>query len=94
MILLFIMILKCPDNRNRREIFNIVILATQYYHKYHDYRKIHCSETFISVCLIFTILVPVTLLSDIMIILIIIIITLTMYRDMIKFLLSSIPTHK
>ena len=94
MILLFIMILKCHDNRNQREIFNIVISPTQYYHKYHDYQKIHCSETFISVKyfqLIFTILVLVALLSDIVIISIIMIITLIIYRDM-KFLLSPIPT--
>ena len=94
MILSFIVILECHDNRNQREIFNIVISPTQYYHKYRDHRKIHCSETFISVKyfrLIFTILVPVVLLSDIMIILIIVIITLMIYRDM-KFLLSPIPT--
>ena len=94
MILLFIMILKCHDNRNRREIFNIVISPTQYYRKYHDYQKNHCSETFISVKyfqLIFTILVLVALLSDIVIISIIMIITLMIYRDM-KFLLSPIPT--
>ena len=79
MILPFIMILKCHDNQNRREIFNIVISPTRYYRKYRDYRKIHCSETFISVKyfqLIFTILVPVALLSDIMIISIIVIIIL------------------
>ena len=93
MILSFIMILSCHDNRNRREIFNIVISPTRYYHKYCDYRKIHCSETFISVKyfqLIFTILVPVALLSDIVIISVIVIITLMIYRDM-NFLLSSIP---
>ena len=93
MILSFIVILKCHDNRNRREIFNIVISPTRYYRKYRDYWKIHCSETFISVKyfqLIFTILVPVVLLSDIMIISIIVIITLIIYRDM-KFLLSPIP---
>ena len=49
MILSFIVILKCHDNQNRREIFNIVISPTRYYRKYRDYRKIHCSETFISV---------------------------------------------
>ena len=49
MILSFIVILKYHDNRNRGEIFNIVILPTRYCRKYHDYRKIHCSETFISV---------------------------------------------
>ena len=95
MILSFIVILKCHDNRNRREIFNIVISPTQYYHKYRDYRKIHCSETFISVKyfqLISTILVPVALLSDIVIIWIIVIITLMIYRDM-KFLLSPIPRY-
>ena len=93
MILSFIVILKCHDNRNRREIFNIVISPTRYYRKYHDYWKIHCSETFISVKyfqLIFTILVPVVLLSDIVIISIIVIITLMIYRDM-KFLLLPIP---
>ena len=93
MILSFIVILKCHNNRNRREIFNIVISPTQYYCKYRDYRKIHCSETLISVKyfqLISTILVPVALLSDIVIILIIVIITLMIYRDM-KFLLSPIP---
>ena len=96
MILSFIVILKCHDNRNRREIFNIVISPTQYCHKYCDYRKIHCSETFISVKyfqLIFTILVPGALLSDIMIISIIVIITLMIYCDM-KFLLSPIPTRQ
>ena len=54
----------------------------------------HCLETFISVKhfqLIFTILVPVVLLSDIVIISIIVIITLVIYRDM-KFLLSPIPS--
>ena len=79
MILSIIVILKCHDNRNQREIFNIVISPTQYYRKYHDYQKIHCSETFISVNyfqLIFTIFVPIALLSDIVIILIIVIITL------------------
>ena len=94
MILSFIMILKCHDNLNRREIFNIVISPTQYYRKYLDYQMIHCSETFISVKyfqLIFTILVLVALLSDIVIISIIMIITLMIYRDM-KFLLSPIPT--
>ena len=94
MILSFIVILKCHDNRNRREIFNIVISPTRYYRKYCDYRKIHCSEMFISVKyfqLISTILVPVALLSDIVIISIIVIITLMIYRDM-KFLLSPIPT--
>ena len=93
MILSFIVILKCHDNRNRKEIFNIVISPTRYYRKYCDYRKIHCSETFISVKyfqLISTILVPIALLSDIMIISIIVIITLMIYRDM-KFLLSPIP---
>ena len=93
-ILSFIVILKCHDNRNRREIFNIVISPTRYYRKYCDYRKIHCSETFISVKyfqLISIILVPVSLLSDIVIISIIVIITLMIYRDM-KFLLSPIPT--
>ena len=93
MILSFIVILKCHDNRNRREIFNIVISPTRYYVKYCDYRKIHCSETFISVKyfqLISAILVPVALLSDIVIISIIVIITLMIYRDM-KFLLSPIP---
>ena len=93
MILSFIAILKCHDNRNQREIFNIVISPTRYYHKYCDYRKIHYSETFISVKyfqLNSTILVPVALLSDIVIILIIVIITLMIYRNM-KFLLSPIP---
>ena len=94
MILPFIVILKCHDNQNRREIFNIVLLPTRYYRKYRDYRKIYCSETFTSVKyfqLIFTSLVPVALLSDIMIISIIVIITLMIYRDM-KFLLSPIPS--
>ena len=93
MILSFIVILKCHDNWNRREIFNIVISPTRYYRKYRDYRKIHCSETFMSVKyfqIIFTNLVSVALLSDIMIISIIVIITLMIYRDM-KFLLSPIP---
>ena len=96
MILLFIMILKYHNNRNRREIFNIVISPTRYYRKYRDYQKIHCSETFISVKyfkLIFTILVHVVLLSDIVIISIIMIITLMIYRDM-KFLLSPIPSYQ
>ena len=50
-----------------------VLLATMYYHKYCEYYKIYCSETFTSVkyfhC-IFTILVPVAvaLLSDIVIV--------------------------
>ena len=95
MILSFIMILKCHDNQNRREIFNIIISPTQYYRKYRDYWKIHCSETFISVKyfqLISTILVPVALLSDIVIISIIVIITLMIYCD-IKFLLSPIPSR-
>ena len=94
MILSFIVILKCHDNQNQREIFNIVISSTRYYRKYRDYQKIYCSETIISVNyfqLIFTILVPVALLSDIVIISIIVIITLMIYRNM-KFLLSSIPT--
>ena len=93
MILSFIVILKYHDNQNHREIFDIVISPTRYYRKYCDYQKIHCSETFISVKyfqLIFTILVPVALLSDIVIILIIVIITLMIYRNM-KFLLSPIP---
>ena len=93
MILSIIVILKCHDNRNRREIFNIIISPTQYYRKYRDYQKIQCSETFISVNyfqFIFTISVPIALLSDIMIISIIVIITLMIYRDM-KFLLLPIP---
>ena len=49
MILSFIVILKCHDNQNQTEIFNIVISPTRYYRKYYDYWKIHCSETFISV---------------------------------------------
>ena len=95
MILPFIVILKRHDNQNQREIFNIVISSTRYYRKYRDYRKIHCSETFTSVKyfqLIFTILVPVALLSDIVIISIIVIITLMIYRD-VKFLLSPIPIN-
>ena len=71
MILPFIVILKCHDNQNRRGIFNIVISPTRHYRQYRDYQKIRCSETFISVKyfqLIFTILVPVALLSDIVII--------------------------
>ena len=94
MILSFIVILKCHDNRNRREIFNIVISPIRYYRKYRDYQKIHCLETFISIKyfqLIFTILVPVVLLSDIVIISIIVIITLMIYRDM-NFLLLPIPS--
>ena len=78
-ILSFIMILKCHDNRFRREIFSIVISSTRYYSKYRDNRKIHCSKTCISVKrfhLLFTILVAVALLSDIVIISIIMIITL------------------
>ena len=49
MMLSFIVILKCHDNQNRRDIFNIVISPTRYYCKYRDYQKIHCSEKFISV---------------------------------------------
>ena len=93
MILSIIVILKCHDNRNRREIFNIIISPTQYYRKYRDYQKIYCSETFISVNyfqFIFTISVPIALLSDIMIISIIVIITLMIYHNM-KFLLLPIP---
>ena len=93
MILSFIVILKHHDNQNLREIFNIVISPTRYYRKYRDYRKICCSETFISVkyfCLYLHILVPVALLSDTVIISVIMIITLMIYRDM-KFLLSPIP---
>ena len=96
MILSIIVILKCHDNRNRREIFNIVISPIRYYRKYRDYQKIHCSETFISVNyfqFIFTILVPIVLLSDIVIISIIVIITLMIYRDM-KFLLLPIPNKR
>ena len=60
--IMFIMILKCHNNQNEKELFmiNIEILPTQYCRKYHDYWKIHCSETFISLQLI----------SDIVIILI------------------------
>ena len=70
-ILLFIMILKCHDNWYWREIFSIVLLSTRYYHKYCDYCKIHCSQTFTDVKrfhLIFTILVVVVLFSNIVII--------------------------
>ena len=84
MILSFIVILKCNDNQNRREILNIVISPTQYYRKYWDYRKIHISKIFSTYL---HNLVPVALLSDIVIISIIVIITLIIYRDM-KFLLS------
>ena len=94
-ILLFIVILKCHDNQDQRKIFNIIISSTWYYCKCHDYHKIHCSETCASLkCfhLIFTILVAIVLLSDIMIILIIVVITLMIYRGM-KFLLSPIPSH-
>ena len=97
MILLFIVILKCHNNRNQKEIFNTVISPTQHYHKYHDYQNSHCSETFISVKYfppIFTILVLVALTFKwyIVIISIIVIITLMIYRDM-KSLLLSIPSH-
>ena len=74
-ILSFIMILKCHDNWYRRETFSIVISSTQYYHKYHDHHKIDCSQTCTSVkcChLIFTILVAIAVLSDIVIITLII----------------------
>ena len=67
-ILLFIVTLKCHDNRYEREIFSIIISSTRYYHKHHDYCKIHCSETYISVkCflhVIFTVLVAVVMLQD------------------------------
>ena len=49
MILLYIVILKCHDNRYRREIFIIVISAPQHYHQYCDYRNIYSSKTFTSV---------------------------------------------
>ena len=74
-ILPFIVILQCHNNRYRRETFSIIISLTWYYHKYCNYYKIHCSETCtwcstsITFYLIFTILVAVVLLSDIMIIL-------------------------
>ena len=61
--------LKCHDNRYGRKIFSIAISSIQYYHKYRHYHKIRCPETCTSVkCfhLIFTILVAVVLLSDIM----------------------------
>ena len=48
-ILSYIVILKCHDNRYRREIFIIVILEAQYYCQYRDYRKIYSSKTFTSV---------------------------------------------
>ena len=48
-ILSFIVTLKCHDNRYEREIFSIVMSSTRYYHKHHDYCKIHCSETYTSV---------------------------------------------
>ena len=83
-----IVILKCHDNQYQKEVFSIVI-STWYYR---DYRKIPCSETCTSVkCFhhIFTILVTVVLLSDIVIISIIVTITLMIYCDM-KFLLSPI----
>ena len=57
------------DNRYGRKIFSIAISSIRYYHKYRDYHKIHCSETYTLVKrfhLIFTILVAVALLSDIM----------------------------
>ena len=85
-ILLLIVILKCHDNLYGRKIFSIALSSIRYYHKYRDYRKIHCSETYTSVKrfhLIFTILVTVVLLSDIMIISIIAIIILMTYLDMI-----------
>ena len=94
MIISFIMILKCHNNRYWREILGIVILSTQYYHTYHDYHNIHCSERCTSVkcfSLIFTFLVVVVLLSDIVIILIIVIINLVIYCNM-KFLVLPIPS--
>ena len=71
-ITIFIMILKCHNNRYRRNIFSIVISLTQYYHKYHDYHKIQTCTLVKCFHLIFTILVAVVLLSDIVIILIIV----------------------
>ena len=68
-ILSLIVILKCHDNRYGRKIISITISSIQYYHKYRDYHKIQCPETCTSVKrfhLIFTILVAVVLLSDIM----------------------------
>ena len=94
-ILSLIVILKSHDNLYGRKIFSIALSSIRYYHKYRDYHKIHCSETYTSVkCfhLIFIILVAVVLLSDIMIISIIAIITLMIYLDM-TFLLSPIPTY-
>ena len=93
-ILSLIVILKCPNNLHGRKVFSIATPSIRYYHKYHDYHKIHCSETYRSVQrfhLIFTILVAVVLLSDIMIISIIAIITLMIYLDM-TFLLSPFST--
>ena len=92
-MLSFIVILKCHNNQNQRESFSIVILPTWYYHKYRDYQKI--PRSFISVKyfqLTFTILVPVALLSNIVIISFIMIITLMIYRDMT--LLSPIPSEE
>ena len=69
-ILLFIVVLKCHHNWYWREIFSIIILSMWYYHKYCNYCKIYCSETCTSEkCFhfIFTVLVAVEPLSDIMI---------------------------
>ena len=41
MILSYIVILKCHDNRYRRDFFSIVILPIQYYHSYHGYRMVY-----------------------------------------------------
>ena len=62
--------IKSHHNPHQREIFSIVISSTCYCYKFCDYHKIHCSETCTSIkCshLIFTILVAVVLLSDIVI---------------------------
>ena len=90
-ILLLIVILKCHDNLYGRKIFSIELSSIRYYHKYNDYHKIRCSETYTSVkCfhLIFTILVAVVLLSENMIISIIAIITLMIYLNMTFFVIA------
>ena len=81
-MLLFIVVLKCHDNRYQKEIFTILTLSTWYYHKYHDYHKLKCSITCTSVKFfhpIITVLVAVVVVGDIVIISII---TLMIYCDM------------
>ena len=41
-ILSYIVILKCHDNRYRRDFFSIVISPMQYYRYYRGYRTVNC----------------------------------------------------